>query len=56
LNYSDQRLQNYNFTGKFKNQETIWQVLDALKLTSPIDYTKKSFREFTILYKPLNMN
>lgn len=56
LNYSDQRLQNCNFTGKFKNQETIWQVLDALKLTSPIDYTKKSFREFTILYKPLNMN
>lgn len=53
LNYSDQRLQNYNFTGKFKNQETIWQVLDALKLTSPIDYTKKSFREFTIMYKPI---
>lgn len=56
LNYADQRLRNYNFTGKFKNQETIWQVLDALKLTSPIDYTKKSFREFTITYKPLNMN
>jgi ferric-dicitrate binding protein FerR (iron transport regulator) len=56
LNYSDIRLQNYNFTGKFKNQETIWQVLDALTLTSPIDYTKKSFREFTITYKPLNMN
>jgi ferric-dicitrate binding protein FerR (iron transport regulator) len=56
LNYTDQRLQDYNFTGKFKNQETIWQVFDALKLTSPIDYTKKSFREFTITYKPLNMN
>lgn len=56
LNYTDKSLQNFNFTGKFKNQETIWQVLDALKLTSPIDYTKKSFREFTITYKPLNMN
>ena len=55
LNYQDTRLQNYNFTGKFKNQETIWQVLDALKLISPIDYTKKSFREFTITYKPLSM-
>lgn len=53
LNFSDQKLQNYAFTGKFKNQETIWQVLDALKLTSPIDYQKTTFREFTIIYKPL---
>ncbi|MDD2306045.1 MAG: DUF4974 domain-containing protein [Prolixibacteraceae bacterium] len=53
LNFSDQKLQNYAFTGKFKNQETIWQVLDALKLTSPIDYQKTTFREFTITYKPL---
>jgi ferric-dicitrate binding protein FerR (iron transport regulator) len=56
LSYNDKRLQNYNFTGKFKNQETIWQVLDALKLTSPIDYSKESFREFTIKYKPITMN
>ena len=54
LNFSDQRLKDYAFTGKFKNQETIWQVLDALKLTSPIDYQKTTFREFTIIYKPLN--
>ncbi len=53
LNYSDSRLINYAFTGKFKNQESIWQVLDALKLTAPIDYRKNSFREFTISYKPL---
>lgn len=46
-------LQNFAFTGRFKNQETIWQVLDALKLTSPIDYKKTTFREFTIIYKPL---
>ncbi len=56
LNYSDQKLQNYAYTGKFKNQETIWQVLDALKLTSPIDYRKTTFREFTIIYKPLKRN
>ena len=56
LNFSDQKLQNYAFTGKFKNQETIWQVLDALKLTSPIDYQKTTFREFTIIYKPLKYN
>lgn len=53
LNFSDQKLQSYAFTGKFKNQETIWQVLDALKLISPIDYQKTTFREFKIIYKPL---
>ncbi len=56
LNYSDQKLQNYAFTGKFKNQETIWQVLDALSLTTPIDYQKISFREFKIIYKPFKNN
>jgi len=50
---SGSELQNYAFTGRFKNQETIWQVLDALKLTSPIDYQKTTFREFKIIYKPL---
>lgn len=53
LNYSDQKLQSYAFTGKFKNQETIWQVLDALKLIFPIDYHKTTFREFKIIYKPM---
>lgn len=56
LNFTDIELQKFAFTGKFKNQETIWQVLDALKLTSPIDYRKKTFREFTITYKPLKIN
>jgi ferric-dicitrate binding protein FerR (iron transport regulator) len=50
LNYSDQRLQEYAFTGKFKNQETIWQVLDALTFTIPISYEKTTFREFNIKY------
>ncbi|MBV5315416.1 MAG: DUF4974 domain-containing protein [Prolixibacteraceae bacterium] len=54
LNYSDKGLQSYAYTGRFKNQETIWQVLDALRLTSPIDYRKMTFREFTLIYKPLN--
>lgn len=54
LSYSDKRLQEYSFTGKFKNQETIWQVLDALSLTTPISYQKTTFREFTIYYKPIN--
>ena len=56
LNYSGTELQDYAFTGQFKNQETIWQVLDALKLTMPIDYHKSTFREFVISYKPLKQN
>ncbi len=47
----DPRLIKYNYSGRFKNQETIWQVLDALKLTSPIDYKKTTFREFQLSYK-----
>jgi ferric-dicitrate binding protein FerR (iron transport regulator) len=56
LNCSSAELHNFVYTGKFKNQETIWQVLDAIKLTSPIDYRKTTFREFSIIYKPLKNN
>ncbi len=52
LNCSDERLASFVYSGIFRNQETIWQVLDALRLTSPIDYKRKSFREFEIIYKP----
>jgi ferric-dicitrate binding protein FerR (iron transport regulator) len=54
LTCSDKRLMNYTYSGRFKNQETIWQVLDALRLTSPIDYHRTSFREFEIIYKSNN--
>ncbi len=56
LDYSGVELQQFQFTGRFKNQETIWQVLDALKLISPIDYRKTTFREFTLIYKPIKQN
>jgi len=29
------------FTGKFRNNETIWQVLDVIKMTTPIAYAEK---------------
>lgn len=51
LNYSESEFKGYAFTGSFKNQESIWQVLDALKLTSSIDYKKSNFREFELIYK-----
>ncbi len=49
----DNRFVEYKYTGKFKNQETIWQVLDALELTSPITYERIEFREFKLKYKPM---
>ncbi|TKG95585.1 DUF4974 domain-containing protein [Puteibacter caeruleilacunae] len=53
LNYSAPELETLLYSGLFKNQETIWQVLDGLKLTSPIDYQRVNFREFNIIYKPM---
>lgn len=52
ISYTDPCFDTYKYTGRFKNQETIWQVLDALKLTSSIDYERKDFREFNLKYKP----
>jgi ferric-dicitrate binding protein FerR (iron transport regulator) len=54
LNYNSRELESLEYSGSFKNQETIWQVLDALKITSPIEYSRKDFREFNLKYKPKN--
>ena len=54
LLWSGKKLESFSYTGRFKNQETVWQVLDALKLTTPINYTKTTFREFKINYKSNN--
>ena len=37
-----------NFTGTFKNEETIWQVLDAIKIYAPITYKKTNLRQIKI--------
>lgn len=37
--FADQELSKIRYTGKFKNKETIWQVLDIIKLTTNIEYT-----------------
>ncbi len=37
-----------NFTGTFKNEETIWQVLDAIRVYTPIGYTKTDLRTIKI--------
>ena len=37
-----------NYTGTFKNEETIWQVLDAIKAYTPIQYQKSDLRQIKI--------
>jgi ferric-dicitrate binding protein FerR (iron transport regulator) len=36
------------YSGVFKNEETIWQVLNSIQLTLPITYSRSGFREFEI--------
>lgn len=43
-------IENATYTGKFRNHETIWQALDAIKTTSNIEYQRSGFREFTLTY------
>ncbi|MGM0377618.1 MAG: FecR family protein, partial [Bacteroidota bacterium] len=35
---ADEDLKEIRYTGKFRNEETIWQVLDIIKITTPIEY------------------
>ena len=37
-----------SYSGTFKNEETIWQVLDAIKVYSPIVYKKTNLRQIKI--------
>jgi transmembrane sensor len=53
LFYSAPELDEMLYNGNFRNHETIWQVLDGLKLSTPIDYKKLGFRKFEIIYKPV---
>lgn len=39
ITFTDPELSSIKYTGQFKNKETIWQVLDIIKLTTNIDYT-----------------
>lgn len=40
-----------NYTGTFKNEETIWQVLDAIKVYTSIEYEKSETRKIKITVK-----
>lgn len=43
-----QQIEDINFTGTFKNEETIWQVLEAIKVYTPITYDKTDLRKIRI--------
>jgi len=40
-----------NYTGTFKNEETIWQVLDAIQVYTSIEYEKSDTRKVKIKVK-----
>ncbi|NJK86716.1 MAG: DUF4974 domain-containing protein [Bacteroidales bacterium] len=48
IQLNDQSFDEVFYSGYFKNEETIWQVLDVIKMTTPIDYERKDFRQIVI--------
>jgi ferric-dicitrate binding protein FerR (iron transport regulator) len=51
IEISDTNLKSRLYSGVFKNEETIWQVLDVVEKTSPIHYERKGFRKIVISSK-----
>ena len=47
----DPSLKETYYSGYFKNEETVWQVLDVIQITTPILYERNQFREITIARK-----
>ncbi|TAJ14313.1 DUF4974 domain-containing protein [Marinilabiliaceae bacterium JC017] len=50
IEFDHEAFSNLTYTGKFRNEETIWQVLDALQMTTPVRY-KAGHRKVFITYK-----
>lgn len=48
IKMDDPSLNDIVFSGVFKNEETIWQVLNSIQVTLPIKYYRSGFREFVI--------
>lgn len=48
ITLEDQSLRDIYYSGYFKNEETVWQVLDVIQMTTPIVYEREDFREITI--------
>ncbi|MGQ1788169.1 FecR family protein [Saccharicrinis sp. GN24d3] len=50
ISFVGNELKDLKYTGKFRNEETIWQVLDAIQMTTPIEYTA-NHRDILINFK-----
>ncbi|MBI9064994.1 MAG: DUF4974 domain-containing protein, partial [Marinilabiliaceae bacterium] len=48
--FDQEEFKDITFTGKFRNEETIWQVLDAIEMTTPVSY-RAEHRKVYITYK-----
>jgi len=47
-------LSDIEYSGIFKNEETVWQVLEVIQMTTPIEYRRNQFREIIITGKSNN--
>ena len=47
----EEDFKDIKFTGKFRNSETIWQVLDAVKMVTPIKYKSRETKIYITLIK-----
>ena len=50
IEFEEHEFDEITFTGKFRNEETIWQVLDAIEMTTPVRY-RAEHRKVYITYK-----
>ncbi|TKG89867.1 FecR family protein [Puteibacter caeruleilacunae] len=48
IQYNLEEFADTKFSGVFKNEETIWQVLDGLKLYLPITYKRTNMRKIDV--------
>jgi ferric-dicitrate binding protein FerR (iron transport regulator) len=51
INLKSEELSDIEYSGVFRNEETIWQVLDVIQMTTPISYNRNEFREIVITSK-----
>jgi transmembrane sensor len=51
IEYRDTGKEDIIFSGTFKNEETIWQVLDAIKVYIPLSYKKTDTRKIELMIK-----
>lgn len=49
--YNKDDFKELTYTGKFRNEETVWQAFDAIRMTTPVEYTTEHRKVFITLKK-----